>query len=233
LGLEIRILKSFLKYSLQVAQPGQVLFPGTLIARLDEQGDISSSKPTVFSQRIPEWDRAQEQSRAAKVRLDTKFANLLQSCRDILNGYSVPETIFRQYAKKLVDELFETLHNPRLPYALFKVMLAVVETRISRISTYDRIKELMRSEDNFPALELTDEMEIYLSTVDPADLGVEKNYFEALLRICERFEGGLEGHMKVVIGELLESFLDTERYFQDVSYDQGVSTIKADVSLVI
>ncbi len=75
-------------------------------------------------------------------------------------------------------------------------------------------------------------MESYLSTVDPADLGVEKNYFEALLRICERFEGGLEGHVRVVIEELLESFLDTERYFQDVSYDQGVSTIKADVSLV-
>jgi hypothetical protein len=74
-------------------------------------------------------------------------------------------------------------------------------------------------------------MENYLSTLDPSELGIEKQYFEALLKICERFEGGLEGHTKIVITELLESFLETERYFQEVSYDTGVSAIKSDVSL--
>lgn len=43
-----------------VAQPGQVLFPGTLIARLDDQDDVTSAKPTTFTGRITEWDRVQE-----------------------------------------------------------------------------------------------------------------------------------------------------------------------------
>lgn len=126
------------------------------------------------------------------------------------------------------------LNDGKLPYALFKVMLNVVESRISRMSTYDRIKELISDESRpFPAIELTEEMESYLSTVDPSEVGIEKQYFEALLRICERFEGGLQGHMKIVFTELLEKFFDTESYFQDVSYDTGVSAVKANVRFYI
>uniref|UniRef100_A0A915CYB2 CoA carboxyltransferase N-terminal domain-containing protein n=1 Tax=Ditylenchus dipsaci TaxID=166011 RepID=A0A915CYB2_9BILA len=144
-------------------------------------------------------------------------------------GYSMPEIIFKEQTKKMVEELFEVLRDDKLPFALFKVMLNVVESRISKMDTYDRIKKLIEVEEKFPAIELTEEMENYLSTLNPSDLGIEKQYFEALLMICERFEGGLEGHMKIVITELLESFLETERYFQDVSYDNGVSAIKSDI----
>lgn len=148
-------------------------------------------------------------------------------------GYVVPEMVFEKHTKRILDDLFDLLNNGKLPYALFKTMLNVVESRISRYGTYDRIKKLISDESlPFPAVELTEEMEGYLSTVDPSELNIEKQYFEALLRICERFEGGLYGHKKIIFTELLEEFLDTETYFQEVSYDTGVSAIKAHVSFI-
>lgn len=65
--------------------------------------------------------------------------------------------------------------------------------------------------------------------MDPSKLSNERPYFEALLNICDRFEDGLEGHLVIVVKEFLEEFLTTENYFQDISYDSGVSTIKSNV----
>lgn len=63
-----------------MAQPGQVLFPGTLIARLEDQDDIAASKPTNFNGRMEEWDLAgdKELKSGDKVRLDTRFEDLIQ-----------------------------------------------------------------------------------------------------------------------------------------------------------
>lgn len=62
----------------QVAQPGQVLFPGTLIARLDDQDEAASSRPSVFTERVVEWDYAQEQRYNSNIRINSKFENLIQ-----------------------------------------------------------------------------------------------------------------------------------------------------------
>lgn len=148
-----------------------------------------------------------------------------------MSGYCVPEMLFKRYTKQLLDDLFLVLQNKKLPYTLFKVMLNVVESRINRMATYNKVKKLIADESRpFPAIELAEEMENYLSTVNPSEIGIEKQYFESLLQICERFEGGLEGHMKILFTELLEEFLKTETYFQEVSYDTGVSAIKSQVN---
>uniref|UniRef100_A0A914I9B7 Acetyl-CoA carboxylase n=1 Tax=Globodera rostochiensis TaxID=31243 RepID=A0A914I9B7_GLORO len=217
----------------QVAQPGQVLFPGTLIARLEDQDDIAVAKPVNFTDKMKEWDitREKELQSRDKTRLNTRFDDLIQSCNNILSGYAMPEPYFRNQTSRLIDDLFVIMRNPRLPYILFQVMLHAVENRISRNNTYNRIKELIADEARpFPAIQLTEEMEGYLSGLDPSELGIERQYFEALLKICDRFEDGLEGHVRIVVDEFLEMFLGTEHYFQDVSYDKGVSSIRANVS---
>lgn len=119
----------------------------------------------------------------------------------------------------------------------------VVETRMSRMTNYNQIRELIKNESEFKAAELADQMQSYFrlitnfknkatifSSLSPADASLEKQHFDELLRICERFEHGLEGHKRFVLIELLEAFLETEIYFQDVSYDKGVSNVKAVVS---
>ena len=101
----------------------------------------------------------------------------------------MPEPYFHEQIARLVDDLFDVMKNPRLPYALFKVMLHAVESRICRIQSYDKIKRLISDDSKpFPAIELAEEMENYLSTLDPTELGIEKQYFEQLLKICERFD---------------------------------------------
>ncbi|KAL3102143.1 hypothetical protein niasHS_003552 [Heterodera schachtii] len=217
----------------QVAQPGQVLFPGTLIARLEDQEDIAVSKPVNFTGPMEEWDSTREKELQSRnqTRMNTRFEDLIQACNNILSGYAMPEPYFRDQTARLIDDLFVVMDNPRLPYVLFKVMLNAVENRINRNSTYNRIKELIADEARpFPAIQLTEEMEGYLSKLEPSELGIERQYFEALLKICERFEGGLDAHVRIVVGEFLEMFLNTEQYFQDVSYDKGVSLIRANVS---
>ncbi|KAH7698696.1 carboxyl transferase domain-containing protein, partial [Aphelenchoides avenae] len=216
-----------------VAQPGQVLFPGTLIARLEDQSDTASAKPVDFAGTIEEWQAATErqQRAAAAQRLNLKFDTLLQSCNDMLSGYAVPEPFFKDYVQKLVDDLFEVLNNEDLPYALFKVMFNVVVNRINKVATTKKINALLKPSGAFPASDLTDVMEEYLSGLNPAEVGVEKQYFEGLLKICERFQDGLEGHKKLVVDDLLTTFLGTERYFQEeVPYDKGVAAMKAQVS---
>uniref|UniRef100_A0A914LLT7 biotin carboxylase n=1 Tax=Meloidogyne incognita TaxID=6306 RepID=A0A914LLT7_MELIC len=219
---------------IQVAQPGHVLFPGTLIARLEDQDDVSTQKPKNFVGRMEEWDSAitKDVLDRGKSRLDTRFEDLILTCKDILSGYCMPEPYFHEKIVRLVDDFYNVLNNPQLPYALFKVFLYAVESRICRMSSYSKIKKLISNVNpqTFPANELAEEMESYLCTLNPTELGIEKQYFESLIKICERFGDGLLGHLQIVISEFLENFIDIEHHFQDVSYDKGVSSIKSIIS---
>ncbi|CAD5217041.1 unnamed protein product [Bursaphelenchus okinawaensis] len=210
-----------------VARPGQALFPGTLIARLDDQGDMSSSRPEKFEGEFEEWNQAEERKQLGKVRLNVRFEQLIQACTDVLDGYAVPELLFKQRKNALVDELFTTLENQALPYNLFKVMLNVVETKINKIGTYNKIKELISKETvPFPADELADEIENYLATLDPIAAAADQPYFEPLLNICAKFKHNLKGHKKQVLEGFLTAYHNTEIRFQEVSYDKGVNNIK-------
>lgn len=114
---------------IHVAQPGQVLFPGTLIARLDDQDDMAASKPTVFIGKLEEWDKAEELRQKNNSRLNTQFETIFQACKDLLNGYAVPEKLFKKYITRLIDDLFTVLKDKHLPFELFKARLNVVENR--------------------------------------------------------------------------------------------------------
>jgi hypothetical protein len=55
-----------------------VLNPGTLIARLVDQGDVTASRPTVFNAKFDEWDEAlkQESEKLIGLRLNNRFENV-------------------------------------------------------------------------------------------------------------------------------------------------------------
>lgn len=108
----------------------------------------------------------------------------------------------------MVDDLFNVLDEKRLPFALFKLKMDVVETRMNRMTNYNQIRELIKSESEFKAVELADQMQSYFTSLNSADASMEKQHFDELLRICERFEHGLEGHKRLVVIELLEAFLE-------------------------
>uniref|UniRef100_A0AC35UAX5 Acetyl-CoA carboxylase n=1 Tax=Rhabditophanes sp. KR3021 TaxID=114890 RepID=A0AC35UAX5_9BILA len=217
---------------IQVARVGQALFPGTLIAKLEDQGNMTVQKPTDFVGRMEEWDKIEQSRASTLLRLDTRFEKVLQYCKHVLNGYSVAETMLESEIKKLIDSLLSVLNDENLPRSLFNAVLSTVSTRIPQ-ATYKEIHAVVeqgRKNKTFNATDLYDIMTRYLCTVDPKNIGIEKTNFEALMKICERFEGGLNGHIEIVVKDLLTAFLNTENYFQDVAYDRAVSQIKTDMN---
>ena len=214
---------------IQVARPGQVLFPGSIIAKLEVETDMAASRPATFVETFEEWAKAEER-RNKQTRINNQFEQLMKSCYDILDGYTVPKHMFRDDVSRLVDDLFKVLDDPTLPFAMYNYVLASVKTRINNAVTSARIDELLNeNEKAFNAAELSDTMENYLSDLNPANVGITRSHFVNLENICADFTEGLEGHKRKVIRQLLEHFLKTELYFQGVSYEKGVSSINANV----
>uniref|UniRef100_A0A914Z132 Acetyl-CoA carboxylase n=1 Tax=Panagrolaimus superbus TaxID=310955 RepID=A0A914Z132_9BILA len=210
-----------------VARPGQVLFPGTIIAKLEVESDVSASRPVEFEGGFEQWTKAEER-RNKKIRINHRFEQLLKACEDILDGYTVSNHMFKECLAKYVDELFDVLDDPQLPFAMYSHVLASVKSRIGSPDTIKRIEELLK-ENVFNAAEISDTLENYLSNLNPKEIGIERGHFINLQKICENFSQGSEGHKRIVIQQLFEHFLRTESYFQGVSYEKGVAAMTYDV----
>uniref|UniRef100_A0A7E4VD69 Acetyl-CoA carboxylase n=1 Tax=Panagrellus redivivus TaxID=6233 RepID=A0A7E4VD69_PANRE len=210
----------------QVARPGQVLFPGTVIARLEVSSDVSAARPVVFEGGFAQWARAEERRITSVHRLDNRFETVLSQCKNVLAGYSVPEPLATTHLSSLVGDLFTVLDDNNLPYALYRSVLQAVKNRISKAETVTKIEELLaNTQIPFRAAELSETMELYLDALSPNEVGMEKAFFEKLLTTCDRFGGGLEGHKRIVVQELLEAFLNSEKIFQGVPYDKAVTEV--------
>jgi biotin carboxylase/acetyl-CoA carboxylase carboxyltransferase component/biotin carboxyl carrier protein len=212
----------------QVARPGQILFPGTVIAKLELESNVSTSRPVEFEGGFGKWDRSEE-SRNSKLRINNHFELLLKSCQDILDGYTVPKEMYKNSTEKLVNEFFAIFNNPKLPFSMYSQILASVKTRIGNSETLKKIEELLSETTEFNAIDLSDTLECYLSSLNPKEIGVERQHFISLQKICDDFTHGLEGHKRIIIQQLLEKYIKTEAYFQDVSYEKGVAGITSNI----
>ncbi|KAK0396480.1 hypothetical protein QR680_001733 [Steinernema hermaphroditum] len=209
------------------ARPGQALFPGTVIALLEDQEDTSLSKPVPFTGPMAQWDDDEKhrQNKEKGIGLHVQFKKLLDGCNDILNGYIMPKALFCRE----LSNFLSILDNRDLPYSLFKADMTAIESRLN-VVVREAIKATVSESKDFPARKLQKIIEQHLLTVEPKDVAVEKTYFEALLGTCDRFHDGLEGHKKIVIESLLRTFIRTEKFFQDKSYDMGLSELKKEVT---
>uniref|UniRef100_A0A1I7ZJC0 Acetyl-CoA carboxylase n=1 Tax=Steinernema glaseri TaxID=37863 RepID=A0A1I7ZJC0_9BILA len=208
-------------------RPGQALFPGTVIAMLEDQPDTALLKPVPFTGRITQWDDDEKhrQIKEQQIGLHVQFKKFVDGCMDILNGYVLPGVLFRSELEKFLS----ILDNRDLPYNLFKADMTVIESRLNLI-VKEAIRKSLAESKEFPAQKLQQIIEQHLLTVDPKNVAVERTYFEALLKTCDRFHHGLEGHKKLVVEDLLKTFIRTEKFFQDKSYDMGLSELKKEVA---
>ena len=65
--------------------------------------------------------------------------------------------------------------------------------------------------------------------LDPQQYSVERLNFTPITAICEKFALGTEGHTSLVLKELLEYYMQSEKYFQYYQYDKCVSNLLAEV----
>ncbi|VDK44469.1 unnamed protein product [Anisakis simplex] len=196
----------------RIAQVGQVLHPGTLVARLEAQAGCEVTKPTDFEQQV----------------------------RNVFDGYCKCDPTFDAYAESLMQALFDVLHERSLPYEQTRQILAVLKSRIKPnvLNKLHSFVGLANSSDGntinhimpqFPAVQIRDFVNEYLEGLDPQKLTIERLNFAPILAICEKFANGEEGHTSLVLNELFNYYLQGEQYFQYHEYDKCVSNLLAEV----
>uniref|UniRef100_A0A915AGR3 Acetyl-CoA carboxylase n=1 Tax=Parascaris univalens TaxID=6257 RepID=A0A915AGR3_PARUN len=212
----------------RVAQVGQVLHPGTLVARLEAQAGVEVTKPVDFEGTFEEWS----QTRSTSSPINIHFSEILQEVRNVFDGYCKAEPTFAAYADSLVASLFSVLSERSLPYEQMRQILAVLKSRIKanmlqKLHAFVDCKSAILPQ--FPAKAIRNAVNEYLEPMDPQKLTVERLNFAPILAICDKFSNGEEGHTSLVLKELLSYYLQGEQYFQYHQYDKCVSNLLAEV----
>ncbi|VDO34627.1 unnamed protein product, partial [Onchocerca flexuosa] len=205
----------------KVAQPGQMLHPGTLVARLEAQNGLTVTKPIDFEDSFAEWT----QNVTKKSPINMYFTNVVQEVHNVFDGYCKTEPTFSNYADSLVESLFSVLGDQLLPYEQMQQKLAVMKSRI-KPKILNQLNEFLEVRaDDFPVKKIRKAIEDYLNDLDPQKTKEEKMIFEPITRVLAKFEYGTEGHVALVLDDLLGHYYKSEIFFQEDQYDKSVTKL--------
>ncbi|VDN04662.1 unnamed protein product [Thelazia callipaeda] len=210
----------------KIAQPGQMLHPGTLVARLEAQNRLTVTKPVDFEDSFIEWT----QSLTKKSPINMYFTNIVNELHNVFDGYCKTEPTFSTYADSLVDSLFSVLGDKCLPYEQLQQKLAVLKNRMKPKILNQLSKFLEVQAENFPAKEICNVIEDYLDDLDPQKAKEEKMIFEPITRVLARFENGCEGHTALILDDVLGHYYKSELFFQEDQYDKSVTKLLSQIS---
>ncbi|XGW34326.1 hypothetical protein V3C99_018295 [Haemonchus contortus] len=102
-----------------VAREGDLLYPGSVIARLVDQKDSEKYKPRPFLEAFSEWAESPDNEHI--IPETKKHSICFDMCMNVLRGSIPPGADFNM--NDLVEELFCYLESSTLPFALFKESL--------------------------------------------------------------------------------------------------------------
>lgn len=80
-------------------------------------------------------------------------------------------------------------------------------------------------------LEYRIDFQDYLNDLDPQKTKEEKMIFEPITRVLAKFEYGTEGHIALVLDDLLGHYYKSEIFFQEDQYDKSVTKLLSQVSI--
>ncbi|KIH68854.1 Carbamoyl-phosphate synthase L chain, ATP binding domain protein [Ancylostoma duodenale] len=167
-----------------VAKEGDLLYPGSVIARLVDQKDGEKYKPKPFLESFPEWA---EFSESERVLPETKrHNNCLDMCMNILNGSIPPGAEFSM--KFLVEELFSYLESLTLPHALLKQALSPMVNRIPEKFS-SKMKDAMKNDSmqNFATIKFgSDKDRVVAMIYSHTQLKGKNKFMLALLEAVEK-----------------------------------------------
>ncbi|CAJ0608732.1 unnamed protein product [Cylicocyclus nassatus] len=203
-----------------VAKEGDLLYPGSVIARLVDQKDGEKYKPKPFLETFPEWTEFADIERVLPE--TKKHSNCLDMCMNVLHGSIPPGADLSM--KNLVEELFTNLESTTLPHALFKQALNPMVNRIPEKYSA-KMKELMKidSMNNFTAVKAI--LDDYFGSLSHAEWETAKAVCDTVYHICERFENGLMSNTAYVLNSLLAEYKQCERFFEGRVYDDAVALL--------
>ncbi|KAK6034255.1 hypothetical protein COOONC_28229 [Cooperia oncophora] len=135
-----------------VAKEGDLLYPGSVIARLVDQKDSEKYRPSPFLESFPEWAEFPKNERSVP---ETKKHNMcFDMCMNVLKGSIPPGADYSM--NDLAEELFHYLESPTLPFAIFKQALSPMVNRLPE-RYCSKIKELVEvdSMGNFALIKVS------------------------------------------------------------------------------
>ena len=168
------------------------------------------------------------------VKLNQIFQTIKNSLENILVGYSYPEPYFRDKLKTNVEKLFSILHDPSLPLLEIEDILSNISDRMPKVVDQE-IKKLMKNyRDNltsvlvqFPSQAIASIIDNYAAKLEQQrdrDLFLET--IQSLVQLVQRYRYGIKEHMKAVVADLIRSYLNIEKLFQNGHYDKCLTQLR-------
>ncbi|KAG5461488.1 MAG: acetyl-CoA carboxylase, partial [Olpidium bornovanus] len=217
---EIEVMKMYMSLTVTedgvihfMKQVGQSLEAGDLIGvlTLDDASRVQFAK--LFEGQLPDMGPPC----AVGDKVHQRFRHALRSLQLILDGYENVGQL-----KPSIAALVETMRDADLPFLDFQEVFSTVSGRIPH-SLHEQLERILggsrkRSTGEaieFPAAALRKLLEDYPkeSHMKLADLPVYRNHIAPLSEVIERHAGGLAGHERAVVNDLLDRFIDTEKPF--------------------
>ncbi|PAV62751.1 hypothetical protein WR25_22977 [Diploscapter pachys] len=216
-NVEVKKAPGRLEY---VAKEGDLLYPGSVIARLVDQKDSEKYRPRPFLDTFPEWiDNVDDSQKLT----ETKLYNLCyDKCINILKGSIPPGVVEKMPA--LVDELFRHLESRTLPDLLLK---AAVNPVINRLPPRyaQALKDISDGEGMDKFGQINHLIEDYFQTIRPNEFDTARAVTEPIISVCEKFKNGTLSNSCHVVNALLTEYKDCEKFFEGRVYDDAVAML--------
>ena len=140
----------------------------------------------------------------------------------VLDGYCPrEEKFFKEYIKKIIEDYLKFLRDPRLPLTEFREVLASIQGRIQVKLEKEIVRALSNYEQNitsvmaqFPSQKIHNAILDYLSRIDSRERDINELTLEPIMELCSRYRGGVRGHMKMAICDMIKRYTDVEKQFQ-------------------
>lgn len=190
---------------------GQAMQAGELIARLDLDDPSAVRKAEPFHGSFPILGPPT----AISGKVHQRCAASLNAARMILAGYD-------HNIDEVVQNLLNCLDSPELPFLQWQECLAVLATRLpkdlrseleSKCKAYEGISNSQNVD--FPAKLLRVVLEAHLCSCPDKEKGAQERLVEPLMSLVKSYEGGREGHARVIVQSLFEGYLSVEELFSE------------------
>ncbi|CAB3410106.1 unnamed protein product [Caenorhabditis bovis] len=195
----------------RVANEGDLLFPGSVIARLVDQKDSEKYRPQPFTGTFKEWTSVKDSKSENNRNL---YNSCLEKCRNILAG-SVPLGGVAEITE-LSNELFKYLNADNLA----QIILEPVISQASKAFPIDYRKQLG------DAIEKANVDGTHILSV--LKTASHNEDVVKAINACSEFVNGSRGFAANVLNSLLEDYIKVEKYFEGKAYDDSVAEIKTD-----
>lgn len=203
-----------------IAKEGDLLYPGSVIAKIIEQKSSEDYRPKPFTEVFAEWtEEVEDTANQSSIK---RFQNAFDRCINLLNG-SVPPGMENQ-TKTLVADLFKMLRCDVLPNDMLKKALEQITNRLPK-KTVGLLTAAAAMDSISKFTEIITILDNYYNGLHSSEWEQARAICKSVYDVCEKFTGGASSHMVFIVNRLLEEYLHCEKFFETDQYTDAVAQL--------